>query len=64
MIERKSILPTLITLLIWWGSAGLPVRAQDSFDASWYNPAAPYVKVKVAQDGVYSLKGSDLSTAG
>src|SRR5690606_13880010 len=39
--------------------------AQDSdYDPSWYNPSHPYVKIAVAEDGIYQVRGSDLAQAG
>jgi len=40
-----------------------PAAAQTAYDASWYNPDAPYVKIAVVEDGVYRVSGSDLEAA-
>ena len=45
------------------GLAG-PAAAQDAFDAAWYNAEASYVKLGIAQDGVYRVSRSTLEAAG
>jgi trk system potassium uptake protein TrkA len=49
LIDRSPISLVLTWLVLVLGFLGEPARAQDSFDASWYDPGAPYVKVKVAR---------------
>lgn len=34
------------------------------FDPSWYDPARPYLKIGVVEDGVYHITGADLAQAG
>ena len=55
-----------IFLVFLWLSAGLlaPANAQDTFDPSWYDADAPYLKIGVAQDGVYRVSRTALETAG
>ncbi|WP_456428768.1 C25 family cysteine peptidase [Rhodocaloribacter sp.] len=36
----------------------------DPFDASWYAPNQPYLKIAVVEDGVYRVTGQDLAAAG
>ena len=38
--------------------------AQDSYDPSWYNPEAPYLKISVMEDGVYRVSRTALENAG
>jgi hypothetical protein len=40
-------------------------RAQeDPFDPDWYDPALPYVKLGIVEDGVYAVTGADLRGLG
>ena len=56
----------LLALLCCVGLLATPdVRAQQAgFDASWYDSNQPYVKIAVAEDGVYQVTGADLAAAG
>ncbi len=45
------------------GLAG-PARAQTAYDASWYDPDRPHVKIAVTEDGIYRVTGADLQAAG
>ncbi|RMF65158.1 MAG: hypothetical protein D6746_00780, partial [Bacteroidetes bacterium] len=36
----------------------------EPFDASWYHPDQPYLKIAVVEDGLYRLTGASLSAAG
>ena len=38
--------------------------AQPAYDASWYDAAAPHVKIAVVEDGVYRVPSSQLQAAG
>lgn len=53
----------LIAACVLLGIAA-PVSAQDTFDASWYDASAPYIKIGVAQDGVYRVSRTALEAAG
>ncbi|RMH55905.1 MAG: hypothetical protein D6685_13715, partial [Bacteroidetes bacterium] len=45
---------------------GVPhVRAQTpAFDAGWYDPARPHLKIGVVEDGIYAVTAADLQQAG
>ena len=51
--------------LLLWACLVLLVRpaAGQSYDASWYDPDAPHVKIQVVEDGVYRVTGEELSPA-
>ncbi len=52
-------------LLLWACLAALlvPPALGQSYDASWYDPEAPHVKIQVVEDGVYRVTGEELSPA-
>ena len=63
---RRS--PCVAALWGWLVTAWmvLPVSAlgQSAYDASWYDPAAPHVKIAVVEDGVYRVSADELASAG
>lgn len=36
----------------------------DGYDPSWYDPSLPWVKIEVAEDGIYEVTGSSLAASG
>ena len=52
-------------VLLWAVLATLFARPApgQSYDASWYDPDAPHVKIAVVEDGVYHVTGADLRPA-
>lgn len=55
------------SLFGWWGLLALTgvAAAQDGgFEASWYDPAQPYLKIDVVEDGIHRVTGQELSQAG
>ena len=45
-------------------AGGPAAQAQRTYDASWYDGDAPYVKIAVTEDGVHRVSGEDLEAAG
>ncbi|GIV62077.1 MAG: hypothetical protein KatS3mg044_0943 [Rhodothermaceae bacterium] len=60
--------PARVTLrLLALVLALFPLRSAaqtEPFDASWYHPDQPYLKIAVVEDGLYRLTGASLSAAG
>ncbi len=57
MLNRLTVL--LVILIPSIASA-----QQGTFDPSWYDATAPYVKIGVVEDGIYQLTAADLNPVG
>lgn len=57
----RALFVGMVCLMACWSDAAV---AQDTYDASWYNPNASYLKIAVVEDGVYRVDRSELEDAG
>jgi len=61
-----SLLRSIGLLLAWvllMPSPPAEAQSSDDYDASWYDPDAPYVQIDVTADGVYRVTGDALEEA-
>ena len=63
-VERTSGLRLALACCALLLAAPAARAQQAGFDASWYDPNRPYVKIAVAEDGVYRVTGAELAAAG
>lgn len=64
MDQKKYLLLSLLLLSISLLNAQMNINGAILYGNEWINYGQNYCKIQVAKDGVYRLKGADLSAAG